>query len=36
VLPFIPGDLLKTAMTSGLLPLTWRLLGRRSSEASSS
>jgi biotin transport system substrate-specific component len=29
VLPFIPGDLLKTALASGLLPLTWRLLGKR-------
>lgn len=28
VLPFIPGDLLKTALASGLLPTLWRWLGR--------
>jgi biotin transport system substrate-specific component len=26
--PFIPGDLLKAALSAGLLPLGWKLLGR--------
>jgi biotin transport system substrate-specific component len=26
--PFVPGDLLKSAMSAGLLPLGWKLLGR--------
>ena len=30
VLPFVPGDLVKTALASGLLPATWKLVGRRS------
>ncbi|MGC4046188.1 MAG: biotin transporter BioY [Armatimonas sp.] len=30
VLPFIPGDLIKTSIASGVLPLTWSLLGKRS------
>jgi biotin transport system substrate-specific component len=29
--PFIPGDLLKTALAAGLLPAGWRLLGRHRS-----
>ena len=29
VLPFVPGDLIKTAIASGLLPATWKLVGRR-------
>lgn len=28
--PFLPGDLLKSAFSAGLLPLGWKLLGRRS------
>ena len=28
--PFLPGDLLKSAMSAGLLPLGWKLLGKRS------
>ncbi len=28
VLPFIPGDLLKTALASGLLPTIWHFLGK--------
>ncbi len=30
VLPFLPGDLIKTTIASGVLPLTWKLLGKRS------
>lgn len=30
VLPFLPGDLIKTTIASGMLPLTWKLLGKRS------
>ena len=30
VLPFVPGDLIKTAIASGLLPATWKLVGRKS------
>lgn len=29
--PFVPGDLLKAAVSAGLLPLGWRLVGRRAS-----
>lgn len=28
--PFVPGDILKSAVSAGLLPLGWRLLGRKS------
>ncbi|MCR4295594.1 MAG: biotin transporter BioY [Elusimicrobia bacterium] len=28
--PFLPGDLLKSAFSAGLLPLGWKLLGKRS------
>ncbi|MDP3543773.1 MAG: biotin transporter BioY [Elusimicrobiota bacterium] len=28
--PFLPGDLLKSALSAGLLPLGWKLLGKRS------
>lgn len=27
--PFLPGDLLKSAVSAGLLPLGWKLLGKR-------
>ncbi len=27
--PFVPGDLLKSAVSAGLLPLGWKLLGKR-------
>ncbi len=29
--PFIPGDLVKAALSAGLLPLGWKLVGRRAS-----
>jgi biotin transport system substrate-specific component len=29
--PFIPGDLIKAAASAGLLPLGWKILGRRAS-----
>ncbi len=29
--PFLPGDLLKAALSAGLLPFGWRLMGRRAS-----
>ncbi|MDE2489817.1 MAG: biotin transporter BioY [Elusimicrobia bacterium] len=29
--PFLPGDLLKAALSAGLLPLGWSLVGRRAS-----
>jgi biotin transport system substrate-specific component len=32
VLPFIPGDLLKTTIAAGLLPTIWHFLGQRDSE----
>lgn len=32
VAPFIPGDLVKSALTAGLLPLGWHLLGARASK----
>ncbi|MBI3565091.1 MAG: biotin transporter BioY [Elusimicrobia bacterium] len=30
-LPFVPGDLVKAALSAGLLPLGWKVLGRRAS-----
>jgi biotin transporter BioY len=27
--PFVPGDLIKSAVSAGLLPLGWKLLGKR-------
>ena len=30
--PFLPGDLLKSAVSAGLLPLGWKLVGRASSK----
>jgi biotin transport system substrate-specific component len=27
--PFVPGDLIKAAASAGLLPLGWKLIGRR-------
>lgn len=30
--PFIPGDLVKAALSAGLLPLGWKIVGRRSSQ----
>jgi biotin transport system substrate-specific component len=32
VAPFIPGDLIKSALTAGLLPFGWHLLGSRASK----
>lgn len=32
LLPFIPGDLIKAAVSSGLLPLGWKLAGKRASK----
>lgn len=32
VAPFIPGDLIKSALTAGLLPFGWQLLGSRASK----
>jgi biotin transport system substrate-specific component len=29
--PFVPGDLIKAALSAGLLPLGWRVVGRRAS-----
>ncbi|HEX4047413.1 MAG TPA: biotin transporter BioY [Elusimicrobiota bacterium] len=29
--PFVPGDLIKAAVSAGLLPLGWRIVGRRAS-----
>jgi biotin transport system substrate-specific component len=29
--PFVPGDLLKAALSAGLLPFGWRLVGRKAS-----
>jgi biotin transport system substrate-specific component len=31
VLPFLPGDLIKSALAAGLLPFGWRLLGGKAS-----
>jgi biotin transport system substrate-specific component len=29
--PFVPGDLIKAALSAGLLPLGWKIVGRRAS-----
>ncbi len=29
--PFVPGDLLKSAVSAGLLPLGWKIIGKRAS-----
>jgi biotin transport system substrate-specific component len=29
--PFVPGDLVKAALSAGLLPLGWKIVGRRAS-----
>ena len=32
MIPFIPGDIIKTIIAAGLLPLGWKLLGRKETE----